>query len=577
MTTGPKPTSALAGMAAYRPQRHEAPMDLRLDGNEGAVPDTRLFAALESAGPEVMRRYPDAGDVTRLLAARLGVIGERLIVTAGADDALDRICRAYLGPGREILVSNPTFEMIPRYARIMGGTLVEVPWPDGAFPLQGFLDAITPQTAVIVVVTPNNPTGTVARAEDLARLSAAAPHALLVVDLAYTEFAEEDLTHAALALPNGVAVRTLSKAWGLAGLRVGYAAGPEDVIECLRAAGGPYSIARPSLALAAAALAEGSARVTDFVACVQTEARDLAAMLTELGERPVPSQANFAFARFRDAAWVCDALAGLGIAVRGFPARAGLEDSVRITCPGSPKHFARLTHALRSALAPEALLFDLDGVLANVSQSYRKALIMTAESFGATISRAEVSEAKSLGNANNDWVLTHRMLEARGISVSLEEVTTRFEELYQGSGGRPGLRATETMICAPELLERLAKRLPLAMVTGRPRADALIFCDEMKITRHFKTLVCMEDADALKPHPAPVFEALRRLGVQRAWMIGDTVDDARAARGASVIPLGVVAPGEESDAVIPVLRRAGAARVLSRVEDLELMLDVLGR
>src|SRR4051812_36827662 len=104
-----RPNPVVAREAAYAVSKHGAPIDLKLDGNEGAPPPADLLATL--ADPELCRRYPDGRAVERLLAVRLGVAAERVIVCCGADDALDRACRAFLWPGRELLVPVPTFEM----------------------------------------------------------------------------------------------------------------------------------------------------------------------------------------------------------------------------------------------------------------------------------------------------------------------------------------------------------------------------------------------------------------------------------------------------------------------------------
>ena len=135
---------------------------------------------------------------------------------------------------------------------------------------------------------------------------------------------------------------------------------------------------------------------------------------------------------------------------------------------------------------------------------------------------------------------------------------TRFQSLYLGPGGAPGLCEAETLIPRPALLRRLAARRPLAVVTGRPRDEAESFLDRFGIRGLFGAVVCMEDAPA-KPSPAPVRMALERLGVGAAWMVGDTPDDVVAAQRAGVVPIGVVAPRDDPAAVTTSLRAAGAA------------------
>jgi len=358
----PTPAPRVAAVTAYSPPRHPAPVDLWLDGNEGQRPPDELFAALVMAGPEALRRYPSTSALAAILAGRLGVAAERVLVTAGGDDAIDRVCRATLGDGRTIVLPAPTFEMIARYARLAGGEVVEVAWPGAVYPTEEVIARVDELTALVAIVSPNNPTGAVATADDVRRVCAAARHAVVLVDLAYAEFTDDELSAAALAEPNAVVVRTLSKAWGLAGARVGYAVGSPEIVGWLRAVGAPYAVAAPSLALAEAWLARGELAMAGFVARVREERVALEALLAGLGARVSPSAANFVFVRVRDAAWVRDALAGLGVAVRAFPGRADLADALRISLPGEAAAFARLTRALRAALAPEALLLAIDGV-----------------------------------------------------------------------------------------------------------------------------------------------------------------------------------------------------------------------
>jgi histidinol-phosphate aminotransferase len=569
--TRPIPTYSLASLGAYRPSRAATPVDLHLDGNEGAVPPGSLLEGLLQRSGDLLRRYPNARELEQQLAERYHVPVERVLVTAGGDDAIERACRAMLAPGRELLIASPTFEMFSRFARLAGAQVREVAWPTGPFPTDAILELVDDATGVIAVVSPNNPTGAVATADDLRRLSEAAPHALLIVDLAYVEFADVDLTATALELSNAVVIRSMSKAWGLAGLRVGYALGPAEIVGWMRAAGLPYAVSRPSLAMATAWLREGQDEVTGFVARVRGERQRLTASLNELGVEVYPSQANFVLARFTNGLWVRDALAGLGISVRAFPDRADLEGCLRLTCPGDEAAFARLDRALHTVLAPEALLLDMDGVLVDVSASYRQAILQTAASYGVVLSVDDVREAKRLPEANNDWILTRRLLLAQGVDAPLEQVTARFEEVYQGTPDEPGLRRYDRLTVPRSLLERWRRRARLAIVTGRPRRDAERFLAEAGVADLFEAVVCMEDAPR-KPDPAPVRLALQRLGSTRAWMLGDTPDDALAARAAGVLPLGVRAAGESTGEGDDALITAGAGRVLPTLEALEELL-----
>ena len=516
---------------------------LKLDSNEGPLPSPDLLAGLATLDPETLRRYPDATTLEATLGSRFGVAAERVIVTAGADDAIDRVCRAYLGAGRTMLLAEPTFDMFDHFAGLSGAAgLVRVPWRSGEFPLTAFLDRLGEQPAVIAVVSPNNPTGATATTADVRRLAEAAPTALVVLDHVYGEYADEDITRGVIDLPNVVVLRTLSKAWGLAGCRIGYAIGSSAVIARLRIAGAPYPVAGPSIALALKRLAGGDTTLRTHIARVREERADLCERLTASRLEPLPSQANFILVECGALApFVTAALAALGVVVRTFAHRPGLTSALRITLPGNATEFERLVAALETVLAPEALLFDLDGVLADVQHSQRAAIAATAQSFGVPIAAAQVSAAIRTGDAANDWVVTRRLIEAGGQCTSLDDVIARYQSLYMS------LREREVLIPTTSLLERLAARRPLAIVTGRPRAEVEWFLERAGVARLFATVVAMEDAQS-KPNPAPVRLALERLGLRRAWMVGDTPDDMHAAAQAGVLPLAVAAPGDQAPA-----------------------------
>jgi HAD superfamily phosphatase len=133
------------------------------------------------------------------------------------------------------------------------------------------------------------------------------------------------------------------------------------------------------------------------------------------------------------------------------------------------------------------------------------------------------------------------------------------------------LRMTETLLLERSVIERLAGRIKLGIVTGRPGRDAHSFLETHDLHRFFDAVVTMEQAP-LKPSPEPVRLALMRLGVDRAWMVGDTPDDMRSARAAGVLPLGVVAPADDPTIARLALVRAGAGRVLEKITDIEELL-----
>lgn len=573
-TSSIKPSPVLEGQTPYQVPSHPAPTDLQLAGNEGITPPEELLSSLDRLDPESLRSYPSSGELTKCIAELHNVDPERVLVTAGADDAMLAAFRAVLAPDRNIVVPIPTFVMVRRFAELTGAEVRSLEWDGAQYPLERVRERVDQQTSVVPVVSPNNPTGATASEDTLLRLSEDLPETLILLDHAYVEFADPqyNLTETAIQQDNVVVLRTFSKAWGLAGLRVGYAIGPEEVIRWMSMAKSPYAVSDLSLNLVRRRLELDRSDVDEFVASIRSERQELVSLLSELGARPQESQANFVLCTFDDVEWVFDALSGLGIATRIFPTHDLLDGKLRVTCPGEPSDFRRLKRAFRTILQPEAVLLDMDGVLADVSGSYRRTIQETASSYGVNVTLEEISDAKMEGDANNDWELTKKLLERQGTSVPLEDVTERFEQIYHGTGDHEGLYREETLLVEEEWLADLSDRFDVGIVTGRPRKDAERFLEMSGTEQYIDEMICMDDVESVKPDPEPVNTCLDRLDVEHAWFLGDTPDDMQAGRGAQVLPVGIVPPDEDLESVQEPLRKAGASRVIEQAEELTALL-----
>lgn len=516
------------------------PPVLDLSRNEGDRPPEDVLSAVAHRVPDLLRDYLEPDGLEADLAEMLGVSPDRVIVTTGGDDGLDRVFRAFVTAGQTVTYPVPTFEMIPAFARMAGAETREISYDWGRLPVDQLAEAGEEGASLVAIISPDNPTGTAAAPAELVELAnRLSPDVTLLVDQAYVEFGDEDPSNELLGYPNVVLVRTLSKAWGLAGLRVGYAVSTPARIAAMRTVGGPYPVSSLGLELARTRLSLGSSRMKTFVAETRVRRERLAGLLRSMGAEPVPSQANFVTSRFRQPGFVADGLAALGIRVRRFP---HLPEHLRITVPRSDAEMERLERACQALTGPDALLFDMDGVLADVRDSYRAAILETCAAFGVGIQPEDIARAKARGNANDDWALTWELLRDAGVEASLPEVTERFEGFYQGTEETPGFHSRESPILPSGALGEAAHRFRLGIVTGRPRGDATRFLSQHDLEDLFEVVICREDAP-LKPNPAPVRMALARLGASSAWFFGDTPDDMRAAVAAGVVPVGVIPPG----------------------------------
>lgn len=198
------------------------------------------------------------------------------------------------------------------------------------------------------------------------------------------------------------------------------------------------------------------------------------------------------------------------------------------------------------------LLLDMDGVLAEVSKSYRAAIEKTCHKYGATsVTQDTITAAKILGNANDDWKLSHKLIQEHSTfetkdNITLEQVTETFEEYYQGTPSTPGLYKLESLIPSIDTLKELSKvsKAGIGIVTGRPRNDCLKFLRDHGLEALVSYTYCMEDGPS-KPDPFPVQQACAGLGVSPGAgvvLVGDTPDDIRAAVAAGCSGVGVVTP-----------------------------------
>lgn len=493
----------------YEPPSFGPRIDLDLSRNEG-LPTIEDIGFGPDEVAALTSRYPSTTALREALARRHGLTADRVLVTAGGDDALFRCFLSVAGS--TVVSTTPSFEMIRRYTAQLETPLVEVPWWDGDFPLAEFLKESETSPGMAVVVSPNNPTGNVIAQADLRKIAGAFP--LLVLDAAYDEFADDDLTTAALDMGNVVVVKTLSKAFGLAGLRVGYLLGSAEMVATLAGFGSPYSVSSLSAALAETVIARPVTEIEGRVDAVIANRDRLGGLLEGLGIEALRSQGNFVLATEVDPDWVVPAAASLGVGLRRFEDRPELGRSVRITVPGEDAGFDRLEETLRAVFAPETVLFDMDGVIVDVSKSFRQAIVETAARFGVVVTPEDIAAAKAAGNASDDWDLTRRLCGDAGVDVTFEEVRDVFERIYQGDDGIPGLKLEEGLFVDVDLLERWAKSMPLGIVTARPRKDAVELLERFDIGRLFAVVVAREDAPS-KPDPAPVRLALDRLGVAR--------------------------------------------------------------
>lgn len=319
---------------------------LRLDFNENTAGcSPRVLDRLRGMGPEDLASYPEREPVEALLANFLGIQAQELLLTNGVDEAIHLLCETYLSPGDEALIVVPTYSMYRIYAMAAGATVVSVPVDANfAFPAKEIVSRITPQTRLIAIANPNNPTGAVATKSELLRIAQAAPDAAVLVDEAYFEFYGQTVLPGWREFPNLFVARTFSKAYGMAGLRLGMLASAADALAEVRRVCSPYNVNAVALACLPEAIADQEYIRGYVEETLESRAR-LESALSATGIRFWPSQANFVLTRVGEVPFV-EQMRRRGILVRDRSADHGCQGCVRITV-GLRQQTDRLLAALQ--------------------------------------------------------------------------------------------------------------------------------------------------------------------------------------------------------------------------------------
>jgi len=325
---------------------------LRLDFNENTLacsPKVREVLGRISAGE--LTRYPEREPVEAVVAHYLDRSPEQVALTNGVDEAIHVLFETFLEPGDEVLLPVPTYSMYEVYASTTAARVVRVPSDrDLAFPFARLLEAITPSSKVIAIANPNSPSGSIATRGQLLEIARRAPHAAVLVDEAYFHFYGETVIDQVGSLSNLFVARTFSKAYGLAGLRLGLLAGPANLMRWVRRVLSPYSVNSLALACLPAALEDG-AYLDWYAAEVVSARRDFEGALDRAGVRRWPSHANFVLVEIGTGhADFVRRMRAAGVLVRDRSSDPGCDGCVRITI-GTRQQMDMAARSLEESLA----------------------------------------------------------------------------------------------------------------------------------------------------------------------------------------------------------------------------------
>lgn len=306
-----------------------------------------------------MNRYPEpiAHDLSKLLAQRFQVGVHNIVLGNGSDDLIALLAHGFLNPGDEALMPHPAFPMYEISVKTAKGVPVRVPLRDHAMDLEAMVKQVTPRTKLIFITNPFNPTGAAITREQFQAFSRKIPQdVILVVDEAYIEFVRDKAVFNSLDMPLAdprvVTLRTFSKAYGLAGFRIGYGVMDPQIAEVLNRIRQPFNVNTLASEAARAALLD-QAFVDQTIGSIHKGIDDLVSALTQMGFEPLPTQANFLMVDIRtDATRVFLELLGQGVIVRSLKSY-GFDTCLRINS-GTPPENEIFIQALKLVLGKKA-------------------------------------------------------------------------------------------------------------------------------------------------------------------------------------------------------------------------------
>jgi len=342
----PQPRARVQAMKEYHPPLGQRDL-LRLDFNENTLACSPMVGISTGA----LTRYPEREPVEAQVAAHLVLAPRQVALTNGVDEAIHVLFEAFLEAGDELLLPVPTYTMYEVYASSTDARVVTVQaGEDLGFPFEQLLEAITPQTKIVAIANPNSPSGSIATRAQILRIAGLAPHAVILVDEAYFHFHGETVIDLVGTVPNLIVARTFSKAYGLAGLRIGLLAGPIEMMQWVRRVLSPYSVNSVALACLGPAL-EDTEYLDWYTKEVLAARTGFEEVLDALNLRRWPSRANFILVEIgpRHREFV-EKMRAAGVLVRDRSADPGCDGRVRITI-GTQEQMRHAVTALRNAVA----------------------------------------------------------------------------------------------------------------------------------------------------------------------------------------------------------------------------------
>lgn len=524
-------------------------MDFCETPDESFVPDLGIVEANQVAA------YPEYNEFASKLAKFYALSEDAIALTNGSDEALAVITQTFIACGDSALVSSPCFALIPYSAKLSGAELVEVPvTADFQFDLIAIEKALSADVKIAIFASPDNPTGATLAPSVVSEWCAKYPNTLFVIDEAYGEYFGQSCLQLTSIFANLLVTKTFSKAWGLAGLRLGFVVGNAELIDYVKRVKLPYSVNSAAIC-AASALIDRANEIQDSVEETIRERDRIVASLRRSNYKLISGPTNFFLLGMGpNAKPFAEYAQEQGILIRNRSA-----GYIRVSV-STKQNNDKFIGCLKEFAQRFGIVFDLDATLVDTTESFDRTVLELVSKYSPKATDVEeLQNLRAEGGYNDDWIAAQELLRRRGTSVALAEITevatTRYLELAP---------KVERMLCSPESLQRLQQKYPLFIVTGRNRREYTPIWED-RLAPYFKGVYCVDDVPGNKAKPSPDYlnQVKRDSDLVGAVYIGNNIDDMQAARAAGFFAIGITTTLTAAQLI-----DAGAQYIIESVDEL---------
>ena len=514
--------------ANYKLNQNESPYDL---------PDFIKQEIAKRITSTSLNRYYDgtSKQLRERLAKKFNVKSKNIIVGSGIDELLYYLVLAFVNKGEKIVRPVPSFSMYKICAKVVDAKDKAIKL-DENFELTDEFVKESKNAKITFICRPNNPTANSFDKKLIERIVKNST-GIVCIDEAYAEFAGENCLDL-LKYKNVVIMRTFSKIYSAAAIRLGYAIADEEIIRYMNKIKLPWNVSLISQIAGEIILDNDDYFWQKRVEIINERKRLEKEMQKINGIILYPGDSNFIlFKSMVNTNILFEKLLSSGVLIRNLE-KSGLPGFLRVNA-GTPEENNAFITALKERAEIDSVLFDIDGVIVDVSKSYRLAIQKTAEKFlGREVSQKEIEKIKSIEGFNNDWDATYALVKGiknRREVIRKSELYAKIKEGFQRLYLGKFINNEKLLIDASTLSQLKKARIKLGVVTSRPRAEA-IYALNLFMPDFFSedSIIAQEDCEEEKPNPKPLLLAKKRINAKNPVYVGDSINDELAAKAAGM-------------------------------------------